>query len=732
MKRKVISWIVISFMLLMQFPQIVFADIPSVEGNGPISKKVTVYGSGFGNNRENPFNTELVFDDAWLSSACPAVYNGGLAVFSSILSADQYSNTDVAVEDAAEADKTSFLTSYGFEDVIFFRVPESSGEDESAVDPDDEANVLIGHKLTEQDNRKYDMVIVAVQGTDPSLAQTQWSSSFDVGSTGQNYKAATGEHPDWKNSENHKGFDIVANRINSALEQYVGNLEHDGDVETSYLFTGHSRGAAAANILGAMYEENGEKSCAYTFASPETTTAAEEKASAYGTVFNHINTNDFVSELPLKHWGFRRYGRDLELDIRSAIDSASADYDEDVRNTVLSVLGEGGYAAMENLDQLMDPLSIIAEDRDDLYVNTHEGDIVTQSFESEKRMDSEYQTFQTAIDGLGLEKFAAVEKSTDGNNEYTVTRTVSPAVFMHGLGKLIADYRGGDTIQLMGDYMKILVLLQDTRYSEIMSEIMNVIMKESASVSSPHYSVNGFAIAGYYQKKNAENDLSHHWGEWQVEKEPTTEEEGIRERSCSVCGYLETETVEKLPIPENLPFDDVQDKTAWYYGPVEYVYRQGIMKGMTDTHFDVGGKLSRAQFATILYRIEGSPAVASESVFTDIEAGQWYSDPVVWGSEKGIIRGYDDGRFGPSDSITREQIAALMYRYAGSPELDQGADLSVFNDQDDISAYALDAVKWCVGRGLINGMGDGTLAPQGNTTRGQCSAIIQRYMAAVH
>ena len=730
MKKKTISWILTVCMILLMIPQFIYADQLPDEEAGPITKCVSVSGYNFGNTEQNPYLVDLTFDDAWLSSYCPAVYNGGLAVFASLLSSDMYTNTKVEVRDGQEGDETSFLSGFGFEEIRCIRVPDGTEDGGLPSDPDDESYVLFGHKLTEQNGRKYDMVIAAVQGTDSSLSGSQWSSNFDVGSPDQSYSDLTGEHPDWSNTDNHKGFDVTANRIDSALRQYTEELNHESDVTTTYLFTGHSRGAAAADILGARYEQKGEQSCAYTFATPETTTVSEEEAASYRTVFNHINENDFVSELPLKSWGFRRYGQDLTLDVSKAVNPESPEYDGEVCQIVNSVLGEGEYASMQDLDQFLTSLGAVSSDRNELYNNAHEGDSVTDSFDSERDMDSSFEADQTAIDILKLGKFVSLEKSGEGSGAYTVTRKLCPAFFMHGLARLIEDYRSGETMQLMSDYLSLGLLLRNTRYSSILTEIMSVILEDSSALSFPHFSVIGYAIATHYQKTAADQDFSHHWNDWEVKKEPTSEEEGLRERSCAVCGCLETEKTEKLPLPDLLPFTDVQDRKAWYYGPVDYVYRHFIMKGMSDTFFDVNGKLTRAQFATILYRLAGSPEVESASRFTDIEAGQWYEAAVIWGSGKEIIKGYDDGRFGPSDRITREQIAALMYRYAGSPALEEKVDLSGFLDSGEISGYALDVVKWCVGRGLINGMGDGTLAPQGETTRAQCAAIIQRYMPA--
>lgn len=179
---------------------------------------------------------------------------------------------------------------------------------------------------------------------------------------------------------------------------------------------------------------------------------------------------------------------------------------------------------------------------------------------------------------------------------------------------------------------------------------------------------------------------------------------------------------------EALPFTDVASGD-WYAQAVAYVYRQGLMSGTAQDRFSPDLTTSRAMIVTILHRLAGSPAVTGGSAFTDVAGSDWYAGGVAWASANGIVTGYGDGRFGPNDPITREQLAAILHRYAGfAGQSTAGrADLSGYTDAGQVSAYAADAMGWAVDRGLITGVSAHTLAPGGSATRAQAAAILMRF-----
>ena len=176
--------------------------------------------------------------------------------------------------------------------------------------------------------------------------------------------------------------------------------------------------------------------------------------------------------------------------------------------------------------------------------------------------------------------------------------------------------------------------------------------------------------------------------------------------------------------PESLPFTDVSSG-EWYYDAVAYVYEKGLMDGTSAVTFDPGAVLTRAMTAQVLWNLAGSPAAPGGAGFTDVAADAWYAGAVNWAAAQGIVAGYDTGAFGPEDAVTREQLAAMLYRYAGTPE--PTGSLDGFNDKDAVSDYAADALCWAVDEGLLTGKGGGWLDPAGTATRAEMAAILMRF-----
>lgn len=175
------------------------------------------------------------------------------------------------------------------------------------------------------------------------------------------------------------------------------------------------------------------------------------------------------------------------------------------------------------------------------------------------------------------------------------------------------------------------------------------------------------------------------------------------------------------------PFTDVSRKD-WYYESVKYAYDYGLMNGVSDDQFAPQTTMSRAMIVTVLYRMEGEPYTSS-SAFLDVPSGTWYTDAVAWAAENNIVNGYSRDHFGPSDDVTREQIAAILYRYADSCGYDvsEQADLSGYRDYDRISDWAEMALSWSNAKGLILGRDENKLAPEANATRAEVATILQRF-----
>ena len=216
--------------------------------------------------------------------------------------------------------------------------------------------------------------------------------------------------------------------------------------------------------------------------------------------------------------------------------------------------------------------------------------------------------------------------------------------------------------------------------------------------------------------KGKEIDLTHKGGNEYTFKMP--------------AGRVEIE-VSFREIAVELPFTDVPEG-VWYEDAAAYVYEQGLMAGTSATTFAPDATTSRSMIATILWRMAGSPVVNYAMDYTDVAQGQWYSGAIRWAASEGIVGGYGNGLFGTNDPITREQFAAMLYRFAQ----EQGYDVSVgedtnilsYTDVADLSEYAISAMQWAVGAGIINGTGDGsTLTPQGQATRAQAAVMLMRF-----
>ena len=190
--------------------------------------------------------------------------------------------------------------------------------------------------------------------------------------------------------------------------------------------------------------------------------------------------------------------------------------------------------------------------------------------------------------------------------------------------------------------------------------------------------------------------------------------------------FVETEE----PAPAE-PFPDV-DENDWFYDEVVYVYENGLMNGVENNQFAPNTATNRAMLATILYRLAGEPAVSGDLPFTDVESGTWYTDAVLWAAQNGIVNGLGENTFAPMNTLTREQLVTMLYRYAQNKGYDMtaSADLSGYPDADKIQSWAQEAMTWAVAEGIVEGM-DGNLNPAGNATRAQIATILMRFCEGV-
>ncbi len=244
------------------------------------------------------------------------------------------------------------------------------------------------------------------------------------------------------------------------------------------------------------------------------------------------------------------------------------------------------------------------------------------------------------------------------------------------------------------------------------SEIANVSVSKNGTLSEPETPVrDGYAFEGWY----TDADLTEKY-----------DFSATVTKSFTLYAKWEKSEADTAPEEWKNPFKDVNE-SDWFYESVKAVNERGLMLGVSDDTFAPETSITRAMFVTILYRMEGEPQ-AGTAAFTDVQTGAYYEKAVAWAASGSIVNGVTDTEFAPDSNITREQIAAMIYRYAQHKGIDTtSAGISAdFTDADKISDYATSAIGWAIDKGIMNGKGDGVLDPSGNATRAEAAAILIR------
>lgn len=371
-----------------------------------------------------------------------------------------------------------------------------------------------------------------------------------------------------------------------------------------------------------------------------------------------------------------------------------------------------------------------------------------------------------------------------GAGYYSDNRYTLPIAASHGytcLGVLSPDEISTDSVQLLlsqalpGDYVQC-VRYTGTQHSMIVvwADAQGITffdsnMKGSRLCASYHYTWEQAAsylsrgISLYHYKDYIASTVTpcsangHKWRETTVE--PTCEGEGYILGVCTVCGVVrhgdsipplghDFQISETVPCTNTVdgyvrrtctrcgqtkdepiicPFHRFTDisETQWYYAYVRTLVSQGLMNGLNETTFAPNATLTRAMLVTILYRMDGSPESGVPG-YKDIKAGDWYANAVGWAAAYGIVTGYTDGTFRPNDSVTREQAAAILARFATHSGCDvtTGKDISAFSDAYTVSPYARSAMAWAVEKNILSGFPDNTLRPKGSATRAQIAKML--------
>ena len=273
-----------------------------------------------------------------------------------------------------------------------------------------------------------------------------------------------------------------------------------------------------------------------------------------------------------------------------------------------------------------------------------------------------------------------------------------------------------------------------------------------ATCTEDGYDLYTCAKCGAVEHRNEVAAFGHKMNAGEVVIKPTATTSGVRVYTCSVCGETKAETIPATGLPSVCPggptcpgyaFRDMPAPDSWAHAGLDYCIYSGYINGLSATTVDPSGTCTRAQLVCILYRIQGEPKVVEgyelaklRAPFDDVPRGQWYTNAILWAKLTGIVNGTSATTFDPSGQITREQLAAILYRYTAKYAPDatgNAASLAAYPDAGSVSAYARDAMAWAVGNGLIKGLPhDKTdyLEPGGSTTRAQVATILMRYKQA--
>ena len=289
-------------------------------------------------------------------------YSKDISVLSSLIASDIYDEVYIEITDGAvkggNDTATTFGSLIGLKDVKHIKVSSSS----YSVDKDDVTDFIIGHRNIVHNGVEQEVIVVSVRGTNSTNAE--WSSNFDVGADTNSYYSMMGKsHPHWFNKDNHKGFDVTANRVIEKVLSYI-NSYVDNAANKNILITGHSRGAAIANIMGKYFEDSNEYiSYTYTFATPNTTTA--KNASSYKTIFNIKNSDDLIPFLPMQKWGFVNYGTTYSISIKDNYESGLLASEV---GTFEWLVGGEDYNNDGGTQRTLDSFTAIVSNREQLYV----------------------------------------------------------------------------------------------------------------------------------------------------------------------------------------------------------------------------------------------------------------------------------------------------------------------------------------------------------------------------
>lgn len=564
--------------------------------------------------------------------------------------------------------------------------------------------VGIANKVIYIDGEKYTVIGIGLRGCG---YYAEWAGDLNVGLEGE-----------------HTGFAICRDTALAFLKDYLAkHTEITGKVKL--WCTGYSRGAAGTNMLGGAIDDiiasggsigkNVELSADdmyfYCYEPPMGADVNKIGSSIYNNIHNIVNYNDLVVKVAPECMGFGRYGVDHVLP------SAKLDDNYDVLKAdmlkVFSTFENAGTYRIDNFKYVtVTPKATISK-----IINLKNGITMTQG----EFLDRFVQKLFTEVFTKRAEVYAAQDDISEIVLPLIGTYPDQWDTFVDILSKNAAKNIG-----------ELIYVIKNKSTEEVVNFVANLFLDAMREAGITEYNFeqvkkmvrpltltvikivtkcpDEFATLIF----NIVGIMSAHYGELGMSWMMSIPDDYMNSKPNAVVN--------------NMPFTDV-GMGSWFYDNVKYCYDNGLMIGADASSFVPEGAVSRGQVVTVLYRLAGTPSVAGQTCpFTDADES-WCNDAIVWGYNAGVVMGYDDNTFRPDECVTREQLAAFVYRYANDGAAASGKTLA-FTDGSLVSDYAVPAMNWCIKKGVVIGMGDGTLYPQGGSTRAQFAAMISRLALA--
>lgn len=564
--------------------------------------------------------------------------------------------------------------------------------------------VGIANKVINVDGEKYTVIGIGLRGCG---YYAEWAGDLNVGLEGE-----------------HTGFAICRDTALAFLKEYLAkHTEITGNIKL--WCTGYSRGAAGTNMLGGAIDDiiasggsigknvklTADDVYFYCYEPPMGADASKLGSSIYNNIHNIVNYNDLVVKVAPECMGFGRYGVDHVLPSAKLDDN----YDE-LKADMLEVFSTFENAGTYRIDNFkyvtVTPKATISK-----IINLKNGITMTQG----EFLDRFVQKLFTEVFTTRAEIYAAQDDISeivlpligtypDQWDTFVEILSKNAAKNVRELIYVIVNKSTEEVVNFVADlFLDAMREAGITEYNfdqvKKMVRPLTLTVIKIVTKCPDEFATLIFNIVGI---------MSAHYGELGMSWMMSIPDDYMNSKPDAVVN--------------NLPFTDV-GMGSWFYDNVKYCYDNGLMIGADARSFAPEGAVSRGQVVTVLYRLAGSPSVAGQTCpFTDADSS-WCRDAIVWGYNTGVVMGYDDNTFRPDECVTREQLAAFVYRYANDGTAASGKT-SAFTDAELISDYAVPAMNWCVNKGVIIGMGDGTLYPQGGSTRAQFAAMISRLALA--